>query len=1038
MAFTLERTTGFNGRALGKLAVFAIAVTRSIDGNDVLEATVGFPAGSTLQNRSTLRLTDDDTGDVSEWRINHFETDAAEGMPRARLTGASPLSDFATMGVISQTQNGQRITSFGGVKTIAQWLTDSILTSLPADIAPWLDTTLGTISSTALYTLSFTSWTPLELMRSLETASNGELVLERQSGTGKYRIGLPAQRGSTTPDVVISQGKNLLQYASESDDADVVSVIEPFGSVANGDYGPWSIGENAWQVTAIDASLWVTLRDSTGAQTPVAFDDQYNNHGLVWEYAGTLQRASIVDSRAVDGAVKLSAALGLGAGMVVSITKSTLGEPLGEVSNPALTATDTGRRIEPITVEGGRGERNYMPNAQLQNGATGWSVGDAGAVIPRIKLNVTRTLQANGARSAGSSAALPIRGLTANEWVYEGDQLVVAGANMAITADAVPTTAGGLTLTVAPGLPGAMADNDPLTLQRTRVRNLLTDGVQSILGPLRVRATDADQLSDYFLIPAITTKLVVNGYDAGTSPIGTLRATQFETAGKLRLWNADYARFFYNSLPAGSIYDANIYAYSPLWNSGTSKLTVTVDPSYTYMIGSMTIGTTTLVPNVAGNIVDAAGNRRTFVNFPFVLDAIAGAVLTMVPDPRMLGSGETFEYVATMGSSSMPWSNTTWADGTTVTLTETLETRTLRLNGAHISGATSLAFKNVAELARRDILTTDAVYIKRRISGTVRVTAVSRTQIVGDDGAGGSYTYWKNDLSVDLATSTLDNLASADYTSQPVTIGGINVTLPVLAATTTLYSPAEFGLNDTFPMTYTVTMDVIDSYTPSTNASWNSAARATVSITIPSGRSYPQGTKVSTNFAGTFTLINGGMAFGESLMRLTAGVTGPASSITIETRDAKLGKNQYGVNYYSPLAVGYEDGACYRIKASAGSVIPIAGDVLFASVNYQVNASGVGNIPIKAANTVAFGDGTTITITRPSLIPADEPSTGNIVRMLGATWAGAGQLETKLPVTYIDVQSPAGIQITASVWFVLNLPVTGVPLTTPLTIKLVQ
>lgn len=1048
MPITLEVTNGFGPTtARGKLDVLACTITESLDGNDVMTARIKWPAATAVQMRSTLRLTDDDGG-VTEWRVNRL-VEAQDGSGYADLTGAPPLADLATCGVVQQVIGTLPVTKFIAMGAPSTIIAAYLLTNLPSPINVWLDTTLGTIEPTASLTMDIDGQTWLQVLRSIEASTNSELQLVRQV-SGRYRICLWTQRGSTVPKVPVTRGRNLLQYSTDTEDANVVSVVMPLGEPLDEVSGDGTIAENAWVVRSVDASGWAVLSNAENTYGPVGFNDQYNGKALEWDGGtGALRRTAILDTRLSDNAVQVSPTAGLTAGSIVSIVLSTAGDPLTRLDNPALVDSDVGRVEQALAVTGGRAERNYVRNAELQDGSAGVSAGTSGAVIPRSALDVTRTFAANGTRPMGTTpaTAFPVDGLAPGEWLYRGDQIRVGGVTLTITADAIANAQGQLVLTVsAPGLPGDLPAGSPITLIRKRTRTMQVDGTQSAVGfGVRLKAIDTDNMpsGQHYVTDSY---LQIGGVFVNTNRYWsnggiTYRYPQLAVAdvsggpGKKRLYvqsagiGFGVGHYLQAQSPLPGTYTYGRFGAANLeWDSALQRVSVFWAAEDVYQIALMTVGVTRLcLLDVGCTIRRANGELRYVQHITGVFHSSAertspffGTWVTMTLDPDMLDAGDTIVTVYNNGVSGLRnaiWSNTTWTDGATVQLEEVKETRAFTLNAAHVSGATTITTAPLPALARRDFQTGDVISLRRRVTGTLRITGVSSTfSTYTDPEDGSTYSGWAHVITYDAALSTFDDLPFADYQDALVGIGGVEhrFTSPI---TNPFTISSEYNISLATPITITLEIEKKDDYTVTGAASWGTNGKATVPVSVPSGRSHGYGDVVHTNFHGTpVRWLNGqGWSYPTSLLRLGAAVTGPASSLVIEGTDSMLGVSPWGFAWAAEQLA-----PVYQVRGNSGSAIPVEGELLNVKDSVQANGSGQANIMLRSANTITIPDNAQLVLTRPALVTGSALTTGNVVRLLGTAWDG-GDGTVRFAAMYLRVGTSARTA-TVRVWFLLNVP----------------
>lgn len=335
-----------------------------------------------------------------------------------------------------------------------------------------------------------------------------------------------------------------------------------------------------------------------------------------------------------------------------------------------------------------------------------------------------------------------------------------------------------------------------------------------------------------------------------------------------------------------------------------------------------------------------------------------------------------------------------FTDGDTFTVIFTRETRTLRFNGTQSSGASSVSFKAVSALARRDWVNTDTLYAKRSLSATAVITAFDDTT---------------NTATLNTGTSTIDGVDSADrdgiaallipqthiavdYTvsggagSPPAnvqwivqSISGSDMALTIdLAWLASAFGVAPFDITINsvtdqggWPRTYTANWTVVDSYPVASGASWGSNGRATVSITVPAGRTIARGTPLYSNWVGGGA--SGAEAQSPTPLFAHAAVTGSASSLEV------AGWDDYRSDWdgVSTLTT-----AVWRLfSGTAGSSFGFDGETLVCAVTTQADGTGAANVTLQAANTTTIANNSGVRIVRPAMIPAGERTTGSAMRL---------------------------------------------------------
>lgn len=357
-----------------------------------------------------------------------------------------------------------------------------------------------------------------------------------------------------------------------------------------------------------------------------------------------------------------------------------------------------------------------------------------------------------------------------------------------------------------------------------------------------------------------------------------------------------------------------------------------------------------------------------------------------------------------------------FTDGDTFTAIFVRETRVLRFNGTQALGASSVSFKPVASLARRDWLNTDMLYARRALSAVARITAFNDTTL---------------EATLDLGVSTIDEVASADRDGNArllidpnhigvdyTVTGGSGAPLPQIPwivqsisgsimtmavdvnAIAAAYGVAPFQVTITniydqggWARSYTSTWTVVDGYAVTAGATWGSNGRATVPISVPAGRVIARGTPLYANW------IGGGAAGAEAQsptpLFAHAQVTGAASSIDV------AGWDDYRSDWdgSTPLPT-----AVWRLfSGTPASSFSFAGEVLVVGTTTAFDGSGAASIVLQAANTTDIADNATVELVRPAMIPAGERSTGAAMRLLYAVSGPLTPGQTPPPGVVSDV-----------------------------------
>ena len=355
-----------------------------------------------------------------------------------------------------------------------------------------------------------------------------------------------------------------------------------------------------------------------------------------------------------------------------------------------------------------------------------------------------------------------------------------------------------------------------------------------------------------------------------------------------------------------------------------------------------------------------------------------------------------------------------FADNDTFTATFVRETRAFRFSGTQTVGASSVTFKHISALARRDWQTGDTLFARRDFTATVRITGLTYM--------------FPRDFTATIVTadSTLDDVAAVDRDglaivgvvgSWTITYGSDRVFTTVLplrvvsiSGTTmalVIADPTATSVEDnlpSLPQTANAAWTIVDSYAVTAGASWSNAGRATVSVSVPTGRTIARGQPLWANWIGG---ISGAETGTQTLLFAHAAVTGSASSIEVAGWDDY--RSDWDGNTTLPTAV-------YRLfSGTGGSRFEFTGETMTAAATVQASG-GAANVTLVAANGAALADNATFTVTRPPLRRPTDPTTGSVVRLLGpvATFGiGGGTPGLQSSTATIVVPSGHTVQVTA-------------------------
>lgn len=310
--------------------LFALTDTRSITGEESLDAVIGYDAGlmALLTEWKVLRVVyADDTFD--EWRITDIEEARQDGAPVVTVKAAWPSIDLATRGYVCRTEtDGLARPDFEalGLTVSAHWsaylspaLTDGGVTYFA----------LGTVTPTWPVNLVYDWMTPLQALKQLADQTGMELQV-RRNGTTQYLVDLVTAIGGSAPTVLFRASRNLLGVKRSRSAVDLVTRALPRGTHEDGMAA--TMAHARWQVTAVDTGNDdVTLADPVGGDGPVLYDDQLN--GLYLRRpSGTLD--AITDTFVATQKVRVADASVYAVNDLVEVRRTSAGDQLLYLENP--------------------------------------------------------------------------------------------------------------------------------------------------------------------------------------------------------------------------------------------------------------------------------------------------------------------------------------------------------------------------------------------------------------------------------------------------------------------------------------------------------------------------------------------------------------------------------------------------------------------------------------------------------------------------------------------------------------------------------
>jgi hypothetical protein len=914
---------------------------------------------------------------VVEWVITSV-ADSTSGTTVSVTLG--PVRQLLALRGFVREQTGTAVSlSFApSAMTVTDLLTRYVLTNLAEDGLAWLS--LGTIEYTdTIDTGSFSAIRRGGLLALIEKTTGYEVQLRRLDNDAGYAIDVLERRGADLPTLLMEAPATATAISRIRDLAQTATAVVPVGTDGK------VLGEVDWVGGAASGTgpFYIPLTDPAGGAPPIREDDQFAGAFLRLADGSVL---AVTGSRASDSAVRVDAVGSYVSGQSVILCETTAGRPISVIASPSALADARGLIVAKVTARGSRQERTLTPNAGFETGATSWTeVNSSGPVvgIARDELGRTLAMAANGTRGAGTATATPfsVKSLPPSTWIRRGDSLVVSGQTYTITADAIPTTGGALTLSISPVLVGSLSNGNPVTLVRKEQRTLTADGAQSAASPILVFTdsnTDNLPLADGTLsIPATGP----GGAVTGTTTAARARYTKNRAAGVL----------FVDVSIGGDAYAAPTDGWSTLSASGVTSLT---NPQQLgelinngrirffadHAANGVVVGSVIVAPyahTITGQI------ERVIGAWPYTVTAVTtdGANEWCAVSPSTLGGRVT----ATIGSgpfmtnaaTTLPYllSNTTIATAASATLTHTRETRELLASGTQSAGTASLVFQADPVIARRDWTSADTLEVGRSLNdAAIQITSGTIAFI---SGVGYEIT-----CTINLAGSTVQSLPTSDYT-------GANAGRAVYQVRTssfsTLYAMSLYSISGTTlkfrstaalntgwtipAQTRTGSWVAYYSHTITGSASWAATGRVTLAISAtPTGVTYARGDRVWANWH--TRAVHGD----STLLRTHAAVSSGATSIQLYGNDRWASGDDATVSQPCTL---------YRVAATH-STIPRPGETVIAAADAQANGSGIAAVTLTAVNANAITADVPVTLTRPVLLGPQDRTDGSVLRLLSA------------------------------------------------------
>lgn len=385
-------------------------ITLAVSADDRLTATaprldgqgVEYPWVALASFRRVVRAEDEDTGDVSEWRISRVNEIRNEEGDLVIVLQADPiLLDLGSTIVGNEVTGGSTFFNLGAVKLSIQQVVDSfVLPALTARGITWVER--GTIGVNQPIELSWESASPLEICRALQEQSGTELSLTRNGGS-LYELNF-STIGSGVTLLPAEFGRNIRGLSKDVRPDNFASVLIPKGRMPEGAIELGGIDDAVWEITGKSGND-LTLQDPLGGDGPVKYTDQFKDQYL--EAAGDLSTLQIDSCTAAGVFTMTSTPSAFSVGDLVRVVKDSSGTALVELPRPASVAEYgevVGRVLRPDQPTG----RSLVPAGAM--GPNLWDTHAPGVAMVRGQIDGTHS-----ATTAVSLKALPV-GTVIDEW----------------------------------------------------------------------------------------------------------------------------------------------------------------------------------------------------------------------------------------------------------------------------------------------------------------------------------------------------------------------------------------------------------------------------------------------------------------------------------------------------------------------------------------------------------------------------------------------------------------------------------------------
>lgn len=678
---------------------------------------------------------------VMEWVITSVSDSASGSMVSVTI---GPLRQLlALRGFVRETTASAVLVSFTPLPlSVEDFLTRYVLTNLDEDSLSWLS--VGTIEYTGLIEPgTFDVVRRGELLTLLERITGCEVSLRRRTNDAGYAIDVLTQRGSTLTTVLIEAPATALSISRTRDLSRSSTAVVPIGTdtkvMGEVDWtGGTTIGTGPW---------WIPLTDPAAGAAPIREDGQFAGAYLLLVDGTTLP---ITTTRASDSAVQVQTLGSYTAGQRVILVESSTRRPVSMITSPAALDEARGLIVARVTAKGARQERTLNRNAGFEDGATYWSeVNGTGqsSVLKRSEFGTTLSFAANGARTGGTSAAIPLAvdGLVPNSWLRRGDWMIHEAASRDISATAQSSALGALTFTIAsPGLPTALTDGNTVTVNR-ELKTVATSAIAvPRLGGVLYLTASSVGTADLQLMMGNRRMAEPSGY-VFAGPNGS--ALDFYAVP----WDASRIAVRYQFTSNDPVVESVPYGQEALTITAIGAQRIQVTLGTAVQFGTLTVGQWVRIDTTNSANWGAIGLSKTDAPWLYPIPVTGARLIgqvaslsTGIVEIDLVGYPPSADFrtigamtpspigphpdVLAVGYPEVPTLygfNTVWASGTSFTLSRPSTMRTVQVDGAYASGDTSVTTKPITAIATRAWQSGDTLFVAGSPTQSYAVTGAA-------------------------------------------------------------------------------------------------------------------------------------------------------------------------------------------------------------------------------------------------------------------------------------------------------------------------